>query len=122
MTTSRDIVPLREAVRLELGLAQRARIAGDSALAFAHLERAHILGQRFTSLHVRTHVAMLRLGWSRRDFREVVGQITRILAAALVSRIWVPIGNTGGANVPAMKPMPIPADLRAILDRENNRR
>jgi Protein of unknown function (DUF3703) len=120
MTTSGDIVPLREAAQLELRYARRARIAGDSARAFAHLERAHILGQRLTSLHVRTHVAMLSVGWSRRDFREVVGQIPRIVAAALFSRIWVPPGNTGGANVPAMRPMPIPADLRAILDRKND--
>ena len=64
---------------------------------------------------------MLRVGWSRRDFREVVGQVPRIIAATLFSRIWVPVGNTGGTNVSAMRPMPIPADLRAILDRENDR-
>jgi hypothetical protein len=109
-------VSLRDAVLLELDHAQRARAAGDVTQAFAHLERAHILGQRLTTLHVRTHFAMLRLGWSRRDYREVVGQMPRILAAAFFSRVWVPIGNTGGVNVPAMRPMPIPADLRAILD------
>jgi hypothetical protein len=27
-----------------------------------------------------------------------------------------PVGNTGGANVSALLPMPIPDDLRAILD------
>ena len=64
---------------------------------------------------------MLRLGWARRDFREVRGQLPRIVAAALFSRIWVPFGNTGGANVPAMKPMPIPTELRAILDRDHNK-
>jgi hypothetical protein len=112
---------LREAVQIELDSAQRARIGGDLTRAFAHLERAHILGQRLTSIHVRTHVAMLRLGWIRRDFREVIGQITRIVAAALFSRIWVPIGNTGGANVSAMRPMPIPADLREVLDRETRK-
>ena len=50
-----------------------------------------------------------------------IGQITRIVAAALFSRIWVPIGNTGGANVSAMRPMPIPADLRDVLDRETRK-
>ena len=65
---------------------------------------------------------MLRLGWSRRDLREVVGQIPRIFAAALFSRVWVPIGNTGGANVPAMRPMPIPPDLQAILDGDDGGR
>jgi hypothetical protein len=122
MPPSEDAPPLRDAVLSELRHAQHARIEGDAARAFSHLERAHILGQRLTSLHVRTHVAMLRLGWSRGDFREVAGQIPRILAAALFSRIWVPIGNTGGANVPAMRPMAIPPDLQAVLDRENERR
>ena len=50
----------------------------------------------------------------------MTGQLLRILAAAFFSRIWVPIGNTGGANVPAMKPMHIPADLRAILGRDES--
>ena len=122
MTGSTHALSLRVAVQRELDSAQRARMHGDSARAFAHLERAHILGQRLTVLHVSTHVAMLRLGWSRRDLREVVGQITRILAAALFSRIWVPIGNTGGANVPAMRPMPIPPDLQAILDGDDGGR
>lgn len=46
----------------------------------------------------------------------MVGQTTRIVAAALFSRIWVPEGNTGGANVRATLPMPIPDDLRVILE------
>src|SRR4029453_7351028 len=122
MSDSPQILSLRDAVQRELDSAHRARIGGDSVRAFTHLDPAHILGQRLTSFHVRTHIAMLRLGWSRRDIREVAGQIARILAAALLPRIWVPLGNTGGANVPATRPMPIPADLRAILDREDSGR
>ena len=61
---------------------------------------------------------MLKLGASGRDWREVLGQLSRIIAAAVFSRIWVPIGNTGRANVSAMKPMPIPDDLRRILTQE----
>jgi hypothetical protein len=107
---------LRRAVELELDMAGRARRSGDLDRAFAHLERAHVLGQRLTWSHVRAHVAMLRIGWARHDLREVAGQLSRIVAAALFSRIWVPSGNTGGANVPALRPMPIPPELRAILD------
>jgi hypothetical protein len=59
---------------------------------------------------------MLGVGVARRDFREVAGQLSRMLAALLFSRIWVPVGNTGGANVSAFSRMPIPADLQAILD------
>jgi hypothetical protein len=90
---------------------------GDLIEAFARFERAHILGQRRTRMHVRAHAAMLRVGWTRRDHREVIGQLSRIVAAALFSRIWIPEGNTGGANVSALKPMPIPDDLKRILER-----
>ena len=87
----------------------------DLRTAFAHLERAHILSQRLMVMHVRTHMAMLRIGWRRRDIRELLGQSTRIVAATVFSRIWVPTGNTGGANVSAFRPMPIPEDLNAVL-------
>jgi hypothetical protein len=39
-----------------------------------------------------------------------------MLAAAVFSRIWVPVGNTGRADVGAMKSMPIPQDLRGVLE------
>jgi Protein of unknown function (DUF3703) len=94
---------------------------GDFAEAFRRFERAHILGQRRTRLHVRAHVAMLRVAWRRRESRELVGQVTRIVAAALFSRIWAPVGNTGGANVSALKRMPIPDDLKQILERTTRR-
>lgn len=90
---------------------------GDFSEAFRHFERAHILGQRRTGLHVRAHVAMLKVAWRRRDSREIAGQLSRVVAAAVFSRIWVPEGNTGGANVSAVKPMPIPDDLQEILKR-----
>jgi hypothetical protein len=94
---------------------------GDFAEAFRHFERAHILGQRRTRLHVRAHVAMLKLAWRRRDKREILGQLSRVVAAAVFSRIWVPEGNTGGANVSAFEPMPIPDDLKAVLERSRLR-
>ena len=113
-------VSLRSAVRAELGYAKRARLAGDLDRAFAHLERAHVLGQRLTWLHVRAHVGMLRIGWIRRDVREVAGQLPRILAATFFSRIWVPSGNTGGANVPALRRMPISDELRSLMGRDDS--
>ena len=107
---------LRHAYEEELLAARRHAAAGDWSSAFSRLERAHILGQRSTRAHVRVHGEMLRIGWRRRDTREVLGQITRLLAALLFSRIWVPRGNTGGANVSAFAPMDIPEDLRRLLD------
>jgi hypothetical protein len=102
----------------ELDAARTAHAARDFDAAFGHLERAHVLGQRSTRRHVRVHVAMLRVGWARRDAREVTGQLARIVAAALMSRIWVPAGNTGGANVSALVPMPLPDDLARLLERD----
>ena len=110
--------PLRAAYDAELTAADAAALGGDAEVAFHHLERAHILGQRHTREHVRAHWLMLRLGASAGAWREVFGQSTRIVAAALFSRICVPVGNTGRANVSALKPMPIPGDLRSVLEND----
>jgi len=67
--------------------------------------------------HVRTHVAMLACAFRRRDRREIVGQLLRLIVAGPGS--WTgryPVGNTGGADVSALRPMPVPDDLRAILE------
>lgn len=106
---------IRNAYDTELGAARAARAVGNVEAAFHHLERAHILAQRWTFRHVQTHWLMLRLGASTRAWGEVIGQMTRIVAAALFSRIWVPVGNTGRANVGATKPMPVPEDLQPLL-------
>lgn len=103
---------LRTAFDTEVALSRAAYQAADLDLAFHHLERAHILGQRYYVPHLQTHVAMLWIGWRRRDVGEIFGQIIRLLAVAPATIFkWVPIGNTGGANVSALKPMPIPDDL-----------
>lgn len=109
-----------QAFRIEWQAARDARQTGDLDRAFAHLERAHILGQRYTWLHVRSHAGMLGVAWQRRDVREFIGQLTRIVAAAAFSRIWIPEGNTGGAKVSALRSMAIPDDLRAILDADRH--
>ena len=106
---------LARAIEAEWRASQAARAGGDLDTAFRHLERAHILSQRLTARHVRTHAAMWAVGWQRRDLREVAGQSARIVAALLFSRIWVPLGNTGGADVSAFAPMAVPEDLSALL-------
>ena len=106
---------LRMAIHEEWEQARRATVAGEPGRAFTHLERAHILSQRLTLLHVRTHLKMLAWGWRQRDAREVVGQMSRTVAAACFSRIWVPLGNTGGAKVSALQPMTVPDDLKDFL-------
>ncbi len=105
---------LGDHVNSELARAERA---GNPRRAFAHLERAHILGQYSTRDHVRVHVSMLRWGWQQRDWREIAGQVLRIIAAATKTAIgWIPVGNTGGANVSPIRPMPLPDDLAAIIE------
>ena len=104
---------LRKAFDAELRAASAAR---DHTELLHHLARAHILSQRYTRSHVYVHWLMFRAGLAARDMREVVGQVTRMIAAALFSRIWVPIGNTGLANVSAVRPMPIPDDLKPLLE------
>ncbi len=105
----------RAAFERELAAGRERFAAGELDGAFAHFERAHILGQRDTSAHVRAHWWMLKVGRARHDRREVRGQWLRIVAAATKSRIWVPVGNTGGANVNPLQPMPVPEDLRDLL-------
>jgi hypothetical protein len=104
----------------ERAASRTARAAGDFAAEWHHLERAHILSQPVAVLHVRTHVAMLRAGIRRRDRREIVGQLLRLVVAgpgSLTGRY--PVGNTGGADVNALTPMPIPADLIPFLPHAN---
>jgi hypothetical protein len=60
---------------------------------------------------------MLRIGWIRRDRREISGQLVRLLVAPVASATgFLPMGNTGGANISATQPMPIPPDLRGLLE------
>ena len=61
------------------------------------------------------HGLMLVAGWHRSDWREVAGQVPRMLASLLFSRLWVPRGNTGRARVSAFRPMPVPDDLRHLF-------
>jgi hypothetical protein len=60
---------------------------------------------------------MLAYAVRRRDRHEIIGQLTRVIVAGPGS--WTgryPVGNTGGADVSAFQPMPVPDDVRAILE------
>ena len=109
---------IRPFVDCELAFALEMRMQGNVEGEFYHLERAHVLGQASTLEHVRVHMLMLAWGFRNHRAREVAGQAVRILGAALFTSVGlVPSGNTGGSNVSPFKPMPIPEDLKAILDR-----
>jgi|SRR6476469_6738658 len=108
---------LRPYYQAELQAARAAQARRDMAGAFRHLERAHVLGQRWAVSHTHTHLLMLRHGLRTRNPREVLGQLPRIVFGFLGSLVGkVPVGNTGGANVPAEQKMPIPPDLEMLLN------
>jgi hypothetical protein len=107
---------LKTAFTNEMAASRAAEAAGDMARAKHHLERAHILGQRRYWSHIQTHFHMFRLARRQADRQEARGQLVRLIGAGPFHLAgWVPIGNTGGADVSATQPMPIPADLQPYL-------
>lgn len=113
---------IRPYVQAELEAAQRSEDAGDPASAFRHLERAHVLGQASTAQHVRVHWRMLLWGLRHRSARECAGQVVRIVGAATKTFAgMVPAGNTGGSNISALKTLPVPADLQALIRKAHGR-
>ncbi len=89
---------------------------GNLQVAWRHLERAHILGQPWPGEHSQVHWSMLKFGIRIKDTREIIGQIPRLLVGGVKSFVGtIPVGNTGGADVPPLRPMEIPEDLQAIL-------
>ena len=107
---------IRRYVTQEIQQAQLSWAAGQRDQAFRHLERAHVLGQSSTMQHVRTHWHMFLWGIRSKSYREVLGQVFRMVGAATKTAIGlVPLGNTGGSNVSPFKPLPVPQDLATIL-------
>jgi hypothetical protein len=114
---------VKAAFAKEMDDARSAEATGNIALAKHHLERAHILGQRWYAAHVKTHYHMLRLALKQSDVKEARGQFVRLIGAGPFHLAgWVPVGNTGGADVSPTLPMPIPADLQSYLEGHSLRR
>lgn len=107
---------IKKYIDAEIERAEKLVAENDLASAFHHLERAHVLGQAITYEHTRVHFLMLKIGLKRGDFREIFGQIFRIIGSATKTPFGIyPAGNTGGAEVSPFKKMPIPQDLQTIL-------
>lgn len=111
---------LKVAYNLELNEAIRLYKLNKFDESFYHLERAHILGQSYIIPHSQSHWWMLKVGIKKKNIKEIFGQITRMIASVIFSKIWVPLGNTGGANVNPMTPMAVPEDLKKILSEHND--
>lgn len=107
---------LRDLFEQAMDRAWLAERKGDYAQAFAELERAHILGQRWLIRHLRSHWGMLRIARKTGDRREARGQITRLIGSPLFWLVgWLPKGNPGGANISPVKPVPLQGDLAVEL-------
>lgn len=107
---------IRPFVQYELDAAARREVRGEFSTAFAHLERAHVLGQASTVEHVRVHWAMFCWALRQNVATEAIGQAWRIAGALLKTWLWVPVGNTGGSSVSGFKPMPVPMELQRLID------
>jgi hypothetical protein len=84
--------------------------------SWRHLERAHILGQPYPVAHTFVHLKMLYFGVRTKNVAEVFGQIPRLVFGGVKSFVGeIPVGNTGGANVPPLRSMQIPEDLQQII-------
>jgi hypothetical protein len=63
---------------------------------------------------------MLRFGIKIKDRREIIGQIPRLLVGGVKSFVGkIPVGNTGGANVPGAAKEVLSVLYRSIADRQN---
>jgi len=59
---------------------------------------------------------MLKFGFKIKSGREILGQLPRLIFGGMKSFVGtIPVGNTGGANVPPLKSLPIPEDLNKML-------
>lgn len=91
---------------------------GELNSAWRHLERAHIIGQRYPFAHTLVHWRMLQFGLRIKSAKEVFGQIPRLLVGGVKSFVGkIPVGNPGGANVPLLRPFPIQKELQEIFNK-----
>ncbi len=109
----RSLKPCFEA---ELNEYRNARELARWPLAWHHLERAHVIGQAYPYEHSLVHWKMLRFGFLIKSWKEVAGQIPRLLVGGIKSFVGkIPRGNTGGANVPPLRPMPVSEDIQRMF-------
>lgn len=89
---------------------------GNFETSWKSLERAHLIGQYYPIPHTGVHFRMLLFAIKKKDQKEILGQLLRLGVGwfgSLLNRI--PVGNTGGSNIPILQPMPLPSDLVDLL-------
>lgn len=107
---------LKRHYRMELEQYRSSLQKNDLSMAWHHLERSHVLGQSYPLEHTYSHWLMLKFGFREKNLKEVFGQLLRLFVGGWKSFIdHVPIGNTGGSNVPPLRRMKLPVELEEIL-------
>ncbi len=107
---------LQSYFRAELNHYKVAYTNSNLNKAWMHLERAHIIGQRYPFSHCYVHWKMLQFGFRIKSTKEIMGQIPRLILGGVFSFVGkVPVGNPGGSNVPPLKPFPIEKELQDIF-------
>lgn len=102
--------------KIELEKYQTECSNGNLNSAWNHLERAHIIGQKYPYTHTFVHWKMLLFGIKIKSVKEIIGQIPRLVFGGVKSFVGkIPVGNPGGANVPPLKPFPIKKELQDIF-------
>ncbi|HMG15308.1 MAG TPA: DUF3703 domain-containing protein [Saprospiraceae bacterium] len=88
--------------------------------SWRHLERAHILAQPYPYHHTLVHWKMLLFGIKTKNPHEIIGQLPRLFLGGVKSFVGkIPVGNTGGVNVPGLQAMEIPEELMQIIKNAN---
>jgi hypothetical protein len=89
---------------------------GNLKTAWRHLERAHVIGQKYPFAHTYVHWKMLQFGIKIKNKKKIIGQIPRLIFGGVKSFVGkIPLGNPGGANVPPLKPFPIDKEIEVIF-------
>ena len=108
---------IRPFVQRELDAAALAEQRGHFFSAMQHLQRAHVLGQASTSLHVGIHWRMFRFAVRNGTAGQAFGQLWRAVAAAVFTAVGlVPWGNAGGTGGSGFRRMRVADDLQALMD------
>lgn len=107
---------LRPYFQEELKIYKKELASGNLKNSWKHLERAHILGQKYPFAHSLVHWKMLLFGFRIKSPKEILGQIPRLIIGGVKSFVGhIPEGNPGGANVPPLKPFPLEKELQEIF-------
>ena len=114
-----DSKVLKQVIQNEIDLYLEARRRKIQSLCVHHLGSAYILAQKSVVIHLIVHTLMLVHTCSRRDIKEIKGQLARIIATVpghVCNKL--PRGNIGWASVSMFERMDIPSDLEPCFSQK----